>query len=109
VLCGTATGGAAPRFWASAPSGLARRRFAHNEFDLATATDDNPTTNTTGTANTANMRTYEDTFSGQKIYPGKVRLAIPQDPPHVPPTSRRAPDTHRLAEGHCYRAIGDRR
>jgi len=23
------------------------------------------------------MRTYEDTFSGQKIYPGKVRSAIP--------------------------------
>jgi hypothetical protein len=23
------------------------------------------------------MRTYEDTFSGQKIYPGKVRFAIP--------------------------------
>lgn len=27
---------------------------------------------------TANMRTYDDTFSGQKIYPGKVRsIATP--------------------------------
>ena len=39
------------------------------------------------------MRTYEDTFSGQKIYPGKVRFAIP---PATRPMSlfrRRAPDT----------------
>jgi hypothetical protein len=29
-------------------------------------------------ANTANMRTYDDSFSGQKIYPGKVRYnAVP--------------------------------
>jgi hypothetical protein len=27
-------------------------------------------------ANTANMRTYDDSFSGQKIYPGKVRSAV---------------------------------
>ena len=26
---------------------------------------------------TANMRTYDDTFSGQRIYPGKVRISIP--------------------------------
>tara|TARA_R110002003_G_scaffold9_39_gene738 strand:- start:834 stop:977 length:144 start_codon:yes stop_codon:yes gene_type:complete len=30
------------------------------------------------------MRTYDDTFSGQKIYPGKVRSAVPHtDPPDI--------------------------
>jgi hypothetical protein len=30
------------------------------------------------------MRTYEDTFSGQKIYPGKVRFAMfHSGAPHV--------------------------
>jgi hypothetical protein len=40
--------------------------------------DKNPPNDTTD-----KMRVYEDSFSGQKIYPGKVRIAAP------PPTTTR--------------------
>ena len=33
---------------------------------------------------TAKMRTYDDTFSGQKIYPGKVRCHFHLSPPYNP-------------------------
>jgi hypothetical protein len=46
------------------------------------------------------MRTYDDTFSGQKIYPGKVRFAVSHtDPPAVDiPRSQYQHRLH-LAEG----------
>lgn len=33
------------------------------------------------------MRTYDDTFSGNKIYPGKVSKypPLPTNTPHIPP------------------------
>jgi hypothetical protein len=50
-----------------------------------TAPDDNTDpTNHRYCITTANMRTYDDAFSGQKIYPGKVRSAVlPTEPPDV--------------------------
>jgi ribosomal protein L24E len=47
------------------------------------------------------MRTYEDTFSGQKIYPGKVRYAVTHtDPPDVQISQSRCKHHVHLAEGH---------
>ena len=56
------------------------------------------------------MRTYEDSFSGQKIYPGKVRYALSHtDPLDVEiPSPRYKHDAH-LAAGLHHRNWRERR
>lgn len=41
------------------------------------------------------MRTYDDSFSGQRIYPGKVRWLFP---PENGPIDDEGPATHRLLQ-----------
>jgi hypothetical protein len=56
------------------------------------------------------MRTYEDSFSGQKIYPGKVREALSHpDPPAVEIPSPRYTHDTRLAAGRHHRNWRERR
>jgi hypothetical protein len=101
-----ATGGAAPRLWASATSRLARRRFAHNEFDLRPR----PTTTPRLTQQVllqhrqhAYLRRY---LQRPKDLPGQGAFCLsPSDPPHVRYPPSRARYDHRLAEGHCRCAI----
>lgn len=53
---------------------------------------------------TFKMRTYDDSFSGQKIYPGKVRFVIP---PNNPFDEFPRPDRRPLQAAHSIKTIAN--